>query len=222
MATTSQNIFLTKKQKLRCKQCGVAIPLGSMFVAESEEAKGSCFTCSPFVNYHLLPPGNVALTRRSKKHSSQCGVLLAWNQKRRRYERKGQYVEAGAILKAKEECVADEEKRAAKSKKAAIVREVKDKEYIQAFGVAIRTNFPGCPAGREYEIAQHACEKHSGRVGRTASAKEFDAKMIELAVVAHIRHTETNYDNQFGKGKRKKEIRADLSVTINRILNSWK
>jgi hypothetical protein len=162
------------------------------------------------------------MTRRSKKHSKYCGVVLEWNQRRKRHERKGQYVEAEAIEKAKAECAADEAKRAIKNEKAAKVREVQDKAYILAFGKAIRAYYPNCPPQREYEIAAHACEKHSGRVGRTANAKQFDSKMIELAVVAHIRHAETTYDNEFGKGKIKREIRAELNPTIRKILAGWR
>src|SRR5688572_19987511 len=33
-----------------------------------------------------------------------------------------------------------------------------------------------------------------GRVGRSAAAKSLDENAINLAVQAHIRHTETNYD----------------------------
>ncbi len=222
METPRQNIFLTRKEKLTCLECGHKISLGEAYVAESEDSRGTCFSCSPFVEYTLLPPGNVALTRRSKKHSANCGVVFVWNQRRKRYDRKGQYVEAEAIRKAQIECAADEEIRTKKNDKAAIVREVKDKEYIQAFAKAIRTYYTNCPPHREFEIAQHACEKYSGRVGRTAYAKVFDIKMIELAVEAHIRHTETNYDDQFGKGKRKKEIRSDVKDSIKWILSSWK
>jgi len=46
--------------------------------------------------------------------------------------------------------------------------------------------------------------------------------MIDLAVEAHVRHTKTNYDSQFGKGKRKKEIRSELSSLIQNIMRSWK
>lgn len=222
MATEAQNIFITKKQKLHCAKCQKPIPVGEMFVAEKEEGRGTCFSCSPFSSYTLLPPGNAALTRRSKKHSALCAVLLYWNQKRRRYERRGQYVEAIAIIKAQEECDNDKELREQKNKKAAIKRDILDKEYIQNFGQAIRLQFPNCPPLREYKIAEHACEKNSGRVGRTAHAKQFDLNMIELAVIAHIRHVETNYDTQFGKGQQKNEIRANLKNTIDNILNSWR
>lgn len=222
MALEAQNIFITKKQKLQCKECGKAVSEGELFVAEAEKYKGTCFSCSPFVNYTFLPPGNAALTRRSKKQSLNCGVVLAWSQRRRRYERQGQYVEAEAIEKAQAECNQDAMARAVKNKKAAELRIIQDKEYVQSFGKAIRKHYPNCPKQREFEIAQHACEKYSGRVGRTADAKKFDTLMIDLAVEAHIRHVETNYDLQFGKGRLKKEIRADLSLTIKSILASWK
>jgi len=222
METNTTNIFLTRKLKLTCNQCGHKISLGKAYVAESEDSSGTCLSCSPFVAYTLLPPGNVALTHRSKKNSANCGVVYAWNQRQKRYDRKGQYVEAEAIRTAKIECANDEEIRAKKNEKAAIVREAKDKEYIQAFAKAIRNYYPNCPPNREFEIAHHACEKYSGRVGRTAYAKIFDIKMIDLAVEAHIRHTETNYDTQFGKGKRKKEIRYEVKDSVKWIMSSWK
>ncbi len=222
MATKAQNIFLTKKEKLQCCKCGKKIRKGDAFVAEDEKSFGTCFPCSDFTNYAFLKPGDAALTRRSKKHSELCGVLMQWNARRKRFERKGQYVQAEAIKKAQEECNADAGVRAEKNKKAAVVREVVDKEYILNFSKAIRARYPNCPARREVAIAQHACEKHSGRVGRTANAKQFDAKMIDLAVEAHIRHKETDYDKQFGKGKIKREIRSDVKSSVIRIMSSWR
>lgn len=222
MAITAQNIFLTKKEKLKCTSCGKSIPKGKSFVAESENHRGTCFNCSPFVGYVMLPPGNAAMTRRSKKHSTLCGVVLAWNQRRKRYERRGQLVEELAIEKARLECEKDQEIRDKKNKKAAIIREVKDQEYKMAFAKAIRGRYPNCPIKREYDIAEHACEKHSGRVGRTADAKQFDSKMIDLAVEAHIRHAETDYDTRFGQGKGKKEIRTEVRYDINHVLRQWR
>lgn len=222
MATSSQNIYLTKKEKLSCKKCGIPISLGKAFVAETEKHKGTCFSCSPFVGYVMLPPGDAAMTRRSKKHSALCGVVLFWNQRRKRYERKGQLVEKSAIEKARLECESDKESRALKNKKATAIRAAHDKAYIIVFAEAIRHRYPNCPINREHEIAAHACKKYSGRVGRTASAKQFDGKMIDLAVEAHIRHTETNYDNQFGKGTSKKEIRTKVRFDIDSVLKQWR
>lgn len=215
------DIFLTKKETLKCSTCNKRIALGEAFVAESEKHRGTCFSCSPYVNATFLKPGNAALTRRSKKFSSYCGVVYQWNRRRKRFDRKGQYVEAEAIIKAQESCAKDEKERALKNEKAAVVRAEKDKIYIAEFSKAIRHFYPNCPKNREVAIAKHACEKYSGRVGRTAKAKEFDKKMIDLAVEAHIRHAETNYDNQFGKGKTKRAIRSDVKQDISVVLRKW-
>jgi hypothetical protein len=215
------DIFLTKKKTLKCSSCGKSIALGEAFVAESEKHKGTCFDCSPYVNASFLKPGNAALTRRSKKHSSYCGVVFAWNARRKRFERRGQYVEAEAIVKAQQECEADQAERKLKNERAAIRRAEQDKVYIAEFAKAIRSAYPNCPKNREFVIAQHACEKHSGRVGRTAKAKEFDKKMIDLAVEAHIRHAETNYDHQFGSGKTKRMIRTDIKPYVVSVMKKW-
>jgi len=215
------NIYLTKKETLKCSNCHKRIGLGQAYVAETEKHRGTCFSCSPFVKATFLKPGNAALTRRSKKHSSYCGVLLAWNRRRKRFERKGQYVEAIAIAKAQQECAADEKERALKNEKAAVVRAAQDKIYITEFSKAIRQFYPHCPKNREVAIAKHACEKYSGRVGRSSKAKVFDKAMIDLAVEAHIRHKETNYDSQFGTGKTKRSIRSDVKQDINAILKKW-
>ncbi len=221
MASNNHNIYLTKKEKLYCQKCKRDVPKGHHYVAPDENAKGYCLKCSPFIRYTFLPSGDAAMTRRSKKHSTLCGVVLTWNHRRRRYERKGQFVEAKAITLAKEECAGDKEERKNKNIKAAAIREIKDQEYIKNFALAIRAKYPKCPVKREYEIAKHACEKHSGRVGRTAQAKGFDSEMINRAVEAHIRHKETNYDNEFGKGKSKREIRSDYKLHIQSILRKW-
>ncbi len=222
MQPLTQNIFLTKKETLKCSKCQRNIALGQAYVAESEKHKGTCFSCSPFSSLIFLKPGNAALTRRSKKYSAYCGVVFEWNRRRKRFERRGQYVEASAIAKAEKECAADAEKRMLANKKAAILRAEHDKGYIQEFSVAIRKRYPNCPRNRDVEIATHACEKYSGRVGRTAKAKEFDAAMIDLAVEAHIRHAETNYDSQFGKGKAKRQIRSDVKQDIKAVLYKWR
>lgn len=191
-------------------------------MSETEKANGLCFDCSPFKGFAFLPAGDAAMTRRSKKNSALCGAVIEWNQRRKRFERLGQYVEARAIAVARQECLADEGKRAQTNQKASEKREEQNQIYIQNFAKAIRKRYPNCPKDRETAIAVHACAKHSRRVGRTSDAKAFDEKMIDLAVIAHVRHAETNYDDQFGKGKKKREIRQDLKAVIERIVAKWR
>jgi len=167
-------------------------------VAETEKVKGICFSCSSFNQLAFLPSGDTAMTRRSKKFSSKCGVLQEWNQRRKRYERKGQYVEHQAIVKAREQCEVDKGVREAKNKKAAIKRIEVDKIYVQNFALAIRKEYPYCPKNKEIK------------------------EMIDLAVEAHVRHSETDYDNQFANGDSKKAIRSRVKNDVNRVLDKWR
>lgn len=52
----------------------------------------------------------------------------------------------------------------------------------------IRRLFPGCAARRAAEIAGHAGERGSERVGRSAAGHALDKHAILLAVVASVRH----------------------------------
>ena len=178
MIPFQRNVYLTKKETLSCQRCKRPVKKGERFVAESEDKRGTCFKCSPYVDSTFLKSGDAAMTRRSKKHSSICGVEMAWNARRKRFERRGQYVEAKAIELAKKECEGDAEKRAKSNVKAAIKREAEDKVYISDFSKAIKNRYPNCPKDRETAIAKHACEKYSGRVGRTANAKLFDSCLL--------------------------------------------
>lgn len=221
MKEVAPSLFISRRESVKCTSCGTVVKKGNKLLAVDEKSKGICSTCANLSGLVLLPPGDAAMTRRSKKHSSRTVVVQEWNNRRRRYERRGQLVEPEAIEMARAECAADAEKRVEKNKKAAAKRVIEDKEYRETFARAIRALYPSMPRGREKAIAEHACEKHSGRVGRTASAKEFDPDMVTRAVIAHIRHSETNYDNMFGKGMRKREIRDEIRPEITRTLRSW-
>jgi hypothetical protein len=85
----------------------------------------------------------------------------------------------------------------------------------------VRELFPGCPAGRETSIAEHACLKYSGRVGRSASAKSLDEEAVRLAVIAHIRHRETDYDRLLARGYERHEARAAVERAVSSVINGW-
>jgi hypothetical protein len=87
----------------------------------------------------------------------------------------------------------------------------------------IRDSFPGCPPKEENLIAEHACEKHSGRVGRTEAAKDLDETAVRLAVVAHIRHAHTNYDRLLAAGILSREdARLHVKPQIDSVFTAWK
>ncbi|MBI3855896.1 MAG: DUF2293 domain-containing protein [Planctomycetes bacterium] len=97
-----------------------------------------------------------------------------------------------------------------------------DEEYKQRFAAEILRVFPGCPHSEANEIARHACEKYGGRVGRSASAKEFEPKAIELAVRARIRHRFTNYDDLLFEGMTVTDAGAEIRPDLDRVCDQWR
>ncbi|MGV8095023.1 MAG: hypothetical protein AB2L24_24480 [Mangrovibacterium sp.] len=113
----------------------------------------------------FLPSGDAALTRRVGKYSTLSTVVVRWSKSRKRYERQGLLVEEQALEKAEEECLNDADARALKRERAAEKRAVIDKQFVADFANKIRRNYPQMPRGLEKAIANHACQKYSGRVG---------------------------------------------------------
>ncbi len=130
-------------------------------------------------------------------------------------------VEELALQQAEQECLADSEARERRREREAARREELDQKYIERFAQEVRRLFPGCPPGREMTIAEHACQKYSGRVGRSAAAKEFDEEAIWLAVTAHIRHTETNYDDLLAQGIERWEARQLVAGAVQDVAALW-
>lgn len=62
---------------------------------------------------------------------------------------------------------------------------------VAAFAAAIKEQYPNCPEQEALAIASHACQIGSGRVGRSRTADD----PVGAAVVAHVRHTYTDYDD---------------------------
>jgi hypothetical protein len=82
--------------------------------------------------------------------------------------------------------------------------------------------FPGCPGEEAAKIAGHACEKYSGRVGRSAMAKEFDAAAIDPAVRAYIRHTHTDYDRRLNGGVDRVGARTAVAAGVDEVEIRWR
>jgi hypothetical protein len=59
-------------------------------------------------------------------------------------------------------------------------------------------------------------------VGRSAAAKALDEDAIRLAVVAHIRHRETSYDDLLTGGYERGAARARVRDEVAAVLRAWK
>jgi hypothetical protein len=130
---------------------------------------------------------------------------------------------AGAALdQAKQECEADASAREGKQAAAAKRREKQEAEYRSAFAGRIRELYPSAPAGVEEPIADHACRKYSGRVGRSAAAKKLFAETVDLAVRAHIRHSHTKYESLFSKGFEKEDARREVRDKVDEVAARWR
>ena len=202
-----------------CSDCGAELTRSSFL--RMEKQKALCLECADLDHLVFLQRGDVALTRRSRKYSNLSAVVVKFSRSRRRYERQGLLVESEALARAEKECAVDEAHRKISRERSAVVRERADKEYVARFAKEIHFQYPGCPAAEAESIAEHACQKYSGRVGRSSAAKTLDAETIELAVRAHIRHVHTHYDRLLSEGWDRTEARAAVAEKLNQVVSEW-
>ena len=106
--------------------------------------------------------------------------------------------------------------------RAAARRRELDERYVDEFAQRLGESFPGCPEAERRAIADHACQKYSGRIGRSAAATEFDPHALELAVMAHIRHRHTSYDERLAQGLQRDDARAAVRSAVDDVVARWK
>jgi hypothetical protein len=207
--TADLKVFISSRAST-CNECGE--DLGRKAWITLIKDKGAlCLPCADLDHLIFLPSGDAALTRRARKHSILSAIVLKWSRARKRYERQGLLVESQALEQAERECLADSKARALRREREAVRRAELDHNYVKRFAARVRELYPGCPSGSEVEIAEHACLKFSGRIGRSAAARNLDEEAVRLSVIAHIRHVETNYDELLAKGYDRWEAREHFS-----------
>jgi hypothetical protein len=217
---TELKVFISSRES-RCDECGENLGQGAWILLQGDDRGAACLSCADLDHLVFLPSGDAALTRRSRKYSKLSAIVLKWSRARKRYERQGLLVENVAIELAEQECRADADTRKLRRARAAIRRAELDKEYIASFAARVRELYPNCPIGREKVIAEHACRKYSGRVGRSAAAKELDKEAVCLAVAAHVRHQETNYDELLLTGIVRWQAREKVHAQVSHVLSEW-
>lgn len=215
-------VFIIKKDS-QCGECGREL-FRSSWITLAGEKGALCLSCADIDHLVFLPPGDAALTRRAHKHSGLSAVVLEWSRTRKRYKRQGLLVEEEALERAEQECLADKDVRERRRERDAERRVRLDEAYVGKFAGRIRELYPNCPQGQGIEraIAEHACQKYSGRVGRSEAAKNLEEEAIDLAVKAHIRHTETPYDELLMAGVDRHEARIEVTEQVWQTLERWK
>ena len=212
-------VFITTKGA-SCSECGEDLGRKA-WITLVENLGALCLSCADLDHLVFLPAGDAALTRRARKHSTLAAVVLRWSRARKRYERQGLLVEEQALEQAEQECLEDGATRARRREREAERRKELDHLYVESFAEKVRQLYPHCPAGREAEIAEYACQKYSGRVGRSRDAKSLEDDAVRLAVIAHIRHQETEYDSLLAASFDRAEARAIVSEAVNGVLDEW-
>lgn len=203
----------------QCAECGEELGRGRWIKLERDQPL--CLACADLAHLEFLPRGDAALTRRATKHSPLRAVVVEWSRSRQRYERQGILVVPAAVRRAEDECLADADVRARRRAREVERRAATEPAYVAAVTDAIRARFPGCPPDEAARIAEWTCEKHSGRVGRSAAARELDATALRLAVVAHIRHEHTDYDARLMRHGDRGLARSEIAAEIDRVLARW-
>lgn len=204
-----------------CIDCKEPIEKNEFVTLKRPNKETICLTCSDLDHLVFLPSGDTALTRRARKHSSLSVVVVSFSKARKRNERQGVLVSADGLALAEEECLSDEEIRVKQREKARERETLKDAQYVEDFASEIRKFYPGCPEQTAVAIAEHSCQKYSGRVGRAAGAKKLEGSFVNLAVRAHIRHTETNYDELLYKYGDRQLAREMVSEKIDSCVSRW-
>lgn len=212
-------VFIVRRNT-ECGECRRPLLDGEFLRLDQD--RPLCLDCADLGHLEFLPRGNTALTRRATKYSALRAVVVRWARARKRYERQGILVTPDAIEKAESECLADEDRRARQRERAAERRDAEDKHFITDFADAVLKIFPGCAKADAARIATHACRKYSGRVGRSAAAKELDPQAIALAVTAHVRHEHTNYDELLMRHGDRTAARLAVREKIQTTLDRWR
>jgi len=213
-------VFITAGEST-CGECGNVLGRHA-WIALAGERGALCLACADLDHLVFLPAGDVALTRRARKHSALAAVVLKWSRARKRYERQGLLVEEDSLARAEAECLGDADARARAREREAARRAEIDREYVDRFAQRVREFFPRCPPGTEFAIARHACLKYSGHVGRSASAKALDEQAVLLAVAAHVRHAQTHYDVLLTTGHERHEARHQVQALVDQVLAAWR
>jgi hypothetical protein len=203
-------------KEFTCAECQAT---GDMLIMD--EPGPLCLACADLDHLVFLPSGDAALTRRSKKASGLSAVVVRWSRSRKRYERQGLLVEEAALEQAEQQCLADEDARMRRRERDRERRAAEDVELQASMAIQIRRLFPRCPAGRAEAIARHTSLRGSGRVGRSAAGRALDDAAIRLAVVASVRHEDTDYDSLLMSGVPRDIARDQTRPAIDRILAAW-
>ncbi|QUQ72166.1 DUF2293 domain-containing protein [Kutzneria sp. CA-103260] len=210
-------VVLEAREEFECEECGDGDKWLMM-----DAGSAICMSCADLDHLVFLKAGNATLSRRARKESGLTAIAVRPDPGRRgRTWRLGILVEPDALDRAEQQCFDDEELRARRRVKDAERRAQWDENFVGQFTTEIRLLFPRIPAERAEAIARHTALRGSGRVGRSAAGRALDERAVRHAVVASVRHEDTDYDALLMKGVPRQEARDQIWQRIDEMLTSW-
>jgi hypothetical protein len=174
--------------------------------------------------YARLPAGSAFATRLAKKLATESDRVVYIEMKR---SKRGGYSHAvacwvpeGILPEVKRVEQETQERRAATRKAAELSRARRHGRELGRLTVRLGVLYPGMPEGERQEVVRRAFEVGSGRVGRTTRIEE--DKRLELAVIAHVRHQHTHYDERLMAGEDRECVRKEIRDDVDSIITRWR
>ena len=219
-ATSDITVFIARRD-VTCGECGEALGRHAWITLDRDRG-ALCLACADLDHLVFLPAGNTA-RRHDEPRSTRPSPPSCWNGAAHANVTSGRACWWRRRLWPKL-------KRNAwptpmRGSGAARVKSSAAPKKTRSMWRALPRPSASCilPAhlAREQVIAEHACRKYSGRVGRSAAAKKLDAEAVRLAVIAHVRHAETTYDQLLSQGYERRDARGEVEGQVARVLARW-
>lgn len=165
----------------------------------------------------FVASGDVALTRKLSKVASFV-VMMTFGAYSRRI---GVMATREQLDEAKRALAETEAQRAAARERSRARRNKKERARRDEFAAEIRRQFPRIPDRDLRAIIDRALEVGSGRVGRSTQIDLPSA--ARAAVVAHVRHNYTDYDQRLKDREFEyiEDARAAVRGKIDAVLKRW-
>lgn len=96
----------------------------------------------------------------------------------------------------------------------------RDESIAKGFEKEIMKEFPHIPSDSLRKTLKIALEKGKGKVGRTGKLDV--RRKVHLAVRAHIRHCETDYDTLLRNGVAREDARKLVEAKIQDVFKAWR
>ncbi|KAF2246303.1 hypothetical protein BU26DRAFT_507903 [Trematosphaeria pertusa] len=100
-----------------------------------------------------------------------------------------------------------------------LATEQRDAALIRAAATELDRRFPLIPKDDREAVLKHGFRKYSGRVGRTGQIPI--PRKVLYAVIAHIRHKHTRYDEMLNEGMDRDAARKAIQGKVQAMLRKW-